>query len=352
MLHKGENLRVVGGGCQDQLPVAERVLNGFGHVAPRQVVHRHLRASLLLQLFRQQLHSLLRVAVYGSIADNDAFAFHAVGRPGLVKVEICVEILRQHRSVQRTDRFDFQCGCPFQQGLYLGAVLPDDAEIISSCLAGPPFRILRVQRAELAERVRGKQHLVRAVIGHNDFRPVNHRGRDELQGMGAQFQRIALTGHNPLFGEIIPVEVLHHRKRLGRSDNLRLRVFFRKSEDIGGMVRFHVLDNQVIRLPAFQRFREIVQPFRSEMPVHAVHHGNLPVQDYIGIICHAFRNNILSLKQVDLMVIDADIADILCDVHRRSLSCFLFFGLSLLYMYFFPRATGSSARYLLFPSDL
>ena len=73
------------------------------------------------------------------------------------------------------------------------------------------------------------------------------------------------------------------------------------------MVRLHVLHDQIIRLTIRKRVLEIVEPFMLEARVDRIEHGDFLIFHNVGIVCHAVRNDILSLEQIDRMVVDADI---------------------------------------------
>ena len=68
---------------------------------------------------------------------------------------------------------------------------------------------------------------------------------------------------------------------------------------------------------ACESLSDIVEPLMGEIHVHSVHNRNLVIKDYVGIIRHPVWNRILSLKQVDDMVINANIADI-SNVHLTA----------------------------------
>ena len=86
------------------------------------------------------------------------------------------------------------------------------------------------------------------------------------------------------------------------------------------MIRFHMMHYQIVRLGLSQLPFQLVQPFMGKMLVHRVHNGNFVVLDHIRIVGHAVGHRILALKQVQLMVIHADVADILGNKHRVLLS--------------------------------
>ena len=106
--HIREHIRIVSGGGQNQLAIAEGIFHTFGHILTCQIGHHYLGAALLGQPVGEQLRRGFRVAVDGSVSDHDTFGFHAVGGPGLVQIYIISKIFFQDRSVQRADSLDVQ----------------------------------------------------------------------------------------------------------------------------------------------------------------------------------------------------------------------------------------------------
>ena len=77
------------------------------------------------------------------------------------------------------------------------------------------------------------------------------------------------------------------------------------------MIRLHMLNHQIIRLPAAENRFQIVKPFVRKSRVYGIHHGNLAVRDNIGIIGHAVRHRILTFKKIDSMIVYPDAVNIL-----------------------------------------
>mgnify|MGYP002512448648 CR=1 FL=1 len=65
-LHVGEDITVVGGGCQNQLAVTEGIFNSLCHIIPCQVCNGDLGAALLFQLLSQQLYGLFGSGEWGA----------------------------------------------------------------------------------------------------------------------------------------------------------------------------------------------------------------------------------------------------------------------------------------------
>ena len=77
------------------------------------------------------------------------------------------------------------------------------------------------------------------------------------------------------------------------------------------MIRLHVVHDQEVRLPAVERLADVAEPGAAEMSIYRVQHGDLLIQDRIGVVAYAFRDGVQPLEQVDGMVIDAQVADII-----------------------------------------
>ena len=283
----------------------------------------HLGAALLLQATHQQIHRMLGIAVDGGIGHHNALILHPVGRPNVVLIEIVAQIFRQHRAMEGANDGDIQGGCLLQQCLHLGAVLANDADEIAAGLVIPI--LLHIQRTKLAEAVGREQHLVAGIIGHDDFGPVDHGSGDKGQGVLAQAQAVHFAHHQTTLGIIVAEELAHHGESLGRSHHRGLGVGLEEYGHIGSVVKFHVLHNEVIRLAAVQHLLQIVQPLVGEILIHRVHDGDLLVQDHIRIVGHAVGDHILALKQINLMVVDADVSNIVGNKHSNlSLWCFVY----------------------------
>ena len=90
-----------------------------------------------------------------------------------------------------------------------------------------------------------------------------------------------------------------------------------------------MLNNKVIGLSSAEHLGEIVKPLMSEACVHSIKHGDLLVHNNVRVVRHTVFHNILTFKQVNVMVVDADILYILCNIHyispfqNRNCYCFI-----------------------------
>ena len=256
------------------------------------------------------------MAVNGGVGNQDTLILCAVGRPDVVQIDVVAQILCQHRAVEGADDGNVQtCGL-LQQCLGLCAVLTHDADVVAACFAGPVF--LHIQRAELAEAVSGEQHLIAGIVGNNNLGPVDHRCGNEGQGVLAEAQGIALTDDDAAVSVVRAEKLLHHGKSLGRGNHHCFGISSQELMDVCGVVGLHVVDHQIIGLAVFKDGFNITQPFIGKVLVYGVHDGNLFIQNRIGIIGHAVGDNILAFKQVNVMVVDTNVADIVCNGHNRS----------------------------------
>ena len=80
------------------------------------------------------------------------------------------------------------------------------------------------------------------------------------------------------------------------------------------MVRLHVLDDQVIRRRALDVRCDIRQPFVRLVLVHGIHDSDFLVADDVGVVRHAQRHVEVTLEQVDIVVVAADVSDGFCDL--------------------------------------
>ena len=318
LAHEGENLGVVGGGGQHHAAIAEGVLHALKHILAGKIRHGYLGAALGLELLGKQLHCLFCVAVDRGVGDEDALGFHAIGRPGIVLVKIVPQVFGQHGAVEGGDDLDVELGSLFQNSLDLRAVFADDAEVVAACFAVPALRVFHVVGAELAEAVSREEDLVLGLIGHDDLGPVDHGSLDEIEGMLAELEGVALFDDNAAVGKVGAEEVQHHGEGLGRADENSLGIDLHKLADVGAVVGLHMLDHQVVRRAAAQCGVKIVQPGCGEVAVYGVHDRDLLVENDVGVVGHAERHVVLTLEQVDLMVVDADIANVFGNVHRDS----------------------------------
>ena len=76
-----------------------------------------------------------------------------------------------------------------------------------------------------------------------------------------------------------------------------------------------MLHYEIIRRCFAQNFGNMGQPRIGEVGIHRVHNGGLFVPDQVRVIRHTAAHAVLPLKQIDLVVVDANICNVLRDFH-------------------------------------
>ena len=107
-------------------------------------------------------------------------------------------------------------------------------------------------------------------------------------------------------------ELAEHREGFGVADKLHFRIPLRKAQDAAGVVRLHVGDHKVVRSAPVQLVRELDEPFVRRAGIHAVHDGDLLIQNEVGVVAHAHRlDRVLVFKKGQGEVIRPNVADVL-----------------------------------------
>ena len=136
--------------------------------------------------------------------------------------------------------------------------------------------------------------------------------------MLAEAERRAFADDDAAVGKVRAEKVLHHGKGFCGGDDRRLGIDLHKLCDVGGVVRLHVLHDQIVGLAAAEGVLNVVKPFMCKTGVNCIHDSDLFVYDGIGVIRHAVGDNILPLEQIDLVVVDAEIKDGICNLFIHS----------------------------------
>ena len=256
------------------------------------------------------------MSIYGSIGNHNSVIFRCIGRPCIIKPDIMSEIFCKNRSMKRTDFLNIESGRYFEKFLYLCTVFSYDTDKISSCLVIPWF--FHIQRSELSKTICGKKNLFCAVISNHNFRPVNHRCKYESKLMISERKCTAVFRFYFLSFQIQFKKVSDHAKRFTCSNYCSIRIYFQEICNIGCMIRFHVLYNQIIRFTAIQNLLDIVKPLVSKICIYSIHNRNFFVQDHIRIIRHSTRDFVLPFKKVNAVIVYTYIFDGICDFHIIS----------------------------------
>ena len=142
--------------------------------------------------------------------------------------------------------------------------------------------------------------------------------------MLAEGKASAVIYNNFLAFQIQIEEVLHHAECFFVGNNCGVRVSFHEVCDVGCVVRFHVLDNKIIRFAITQNLLDVIKPFVGKIGIYCIHDSSFFVQDHVGVVGHTVWNFVLAFEKVNLVIVYAYIFDSICDFHEQYL--FSFYG--------------------------
>ena len=128
--------------------------------------------------------------------------------------------------------------------------------------------------------------------------------------MLSQGQRLTVTDNFCVFGQILSEEIVHHSKSFGVGNQGGFGINTQELFDIGRVIRFHMLNDQIIGFSCTKAMRDIVQPLMRKTAIHRVQNGNFLIHQDVGIIRHSARYLVLPFKQVDFMIVDTNIVNI------------------------------------------
>ena len=263
VFHRHEHARVIGCGRKDEMAAAECVGDDIAGRDDRGVVHADAH-SPLRKLGGKDVGSVLRMAVDGSIGDQDALFLGSIAAPQHIFLEEIAEVAAPDEAVQRADVLDIKPGRLFQHALHLRAVLADDVGIVPSGLIkvlGKEIGLVgkepAVERAEKAEGIGREEDAVGAVIGHHDLGPVHHRRVDEVQHMAAGGNAVALLDKHDAIRQILREELAEHGFDLRVADDLHVGIADDQIADRISVIWLHVRNDQIIQLPPAERELDI-----------------------------------------------------------------------------------------------
>ena len=79
------------------------------------------------------------------------------------------------------------------------------------------------------------------------------------------------------------------------------------------------MDDQVVGRATVQHRFEIAEPLINKIAIDRICDGDFLAQDDVAVVCHAVLGHVvLALEQIAVVIIDADVADILGDLHQAK----------------------------------
>ena len=178
-----------------------------------------------------------------------------IAAPGEVLFHEPADVLSPQRPVQGKEIFDPEPRRLLEDVLHLHAVLSDDVDVVSSRIVQKvvlEVHFIRpnaaAERPEGAEGVRREERTRRKIEAHHDLRPMHHGRKDELEGVPARRELVALLDE-PLLPRAAAV-IFEHSVYLLIADD---HSFGMAQEHLGerrGMVGLHVMDDDVVERSA------------------------------------------------------------------------------------------------------
>ena len=126
---------------------------------------------------------------------------------------------------------------------------------------------------------------------------MDHRSLDELQCVFAEGELVAFFDGNVAVRHGMAEELFKEFERLRLADNLGIRIFFQERQGGAGMVRFHMLEDEVVQFTAFEQVFYIFQEFVAARFIHGIDDACLFIIDEIGVVRYAFGNRENPFKQ-------------------------------------------------------
>ena len=334
LLHADEHAHIIGGGGQNDVAV----LKGVGHNAAegdhRGVAHGDGN-TLLRQTAGQNIGSALRVAINGGVGNKHAPDLRLISAPQQMLMKNVVQILAPHEAVKGQEHGNVQLCRLIQHRLHLGAVLTHDVAVVAAALVqAVPVKVhlvgkeVAIESAEAAEGVRRQQELVRTVVGHHHLGPMDHGRRHKLQRMAAGAEGVSLLAHADAVVVDMTEELADHGLGHSGAEDLHIREAQHHVLQLGGVVRLHVVDHDVVQGAAIQGVVQIFPELVDHLGIHRVKQDGLFVQKQITVIGNALRHAEHALEHRQTAAVGSDPGVIIIDfantIHTGSLPVYFF----------------------------
>ena len=202
----------------------------------------------------------------------------------------------EDETVERANEVNLQLRSFFEDVHDLRAIFSDDIDIVAAGFIEVVFFKVSLVGKDVADSTKvtkgvgAEQEMIRYFIRHDDFRPVDHRGFDELQCMLAQLQLITFVNGHIAIRHGGAEELFKELKCRRLTDDFSFRVFFQESQCRAGMIRFHMLEDEIVQFPTFEQVFYIFKKFITAGFIHSIDEARLFIIDKIGIVRNTFRN--------------------------------------------------------------
>ena len=209
--HCGEDSAVVGCCGQNEFSVTEGIFNALVGVFPCKVGNCDFGTAFCFQDFSQLFSDGFCMAVNRSIENTNALAFYAVRSPDIVEADsfFCF-ISVQNRAVKGTNMLNLARLSFFEGCGGIGSKFSHDSEVVAASFTRPAFRVFNIICAEFTESVCREENFVGRFIREQNFRPVNIRGCNKIEGMFSKLQFCTFSHDDLLVCKIFAKHRFHH----------------------------------------------------------------------------------------------------------------------------------------------
>ena len=294
---------VQGGGADRDVSARHGIRDDIGIVAEMQIVKFGLQSRADECALDRVCHRFGRVP--HGIIDDDRAVVVFVGRPGSVHREDVVDVFRPDNAVAGADGLYGQRLARRKRLCRLHPVRLHDVRVV---LARLDIRFRKIAfgiqpgvgRVMLAERVVGKQNIVRRHERDHVVRPMHHGRRHEGERPLAEAERLSVFDADIGKVAVIGCQVLDARAERG----VHLCVF-RILQDIGdraAVVGFRMVGNDDLDSGGVDDGRDSFEHLFFERFLYRVDQGDFFVDDEIGVVSRA----LLRLVAVEIPQVPVD----------------------------------------------
>ena len=139
--------------------------------------------------------------------------------------------------------------------------------------------------------------------------------------MSAEVKLATFLDNNAAARKIGAKVVLHHLESHGRGNNPSLGIAVHESSDACGVIGLHMVNDQVVGRATVERSLEVAQPLINKMSVDGIGNSHFIGKNNVTVVRHAvFAHVVLALEQIDVVIVDANVADILGNLHDAPIS--------------------------------
>ena len=261
------------------------------------------------------------MAVNRTAEDGDGLVLGCIRTPDLVFLNEPTNVLPPNGAMERAEKHDIQPSRLFQQRLHLGTVLAHDVGVIPAGVIQPvPLEIqlagknIAAESAKGTEGIGGKQDLIRRVISHHDFRPVDHGSHQERKCMASGVQRVALLDCHRTVGNVAVKKLADHGNGLGVAHDLRLGIGLQDLHQGSGVIWLHVVHHHIIQGTSLKSKSQVLQEPVPHRLIGGIHQDGFFIFHKIGIVADAPWDREYVFKKGQSPVGDTQIQNILSNI--------------------------------------